>query len=320
MTFPKYPHILDLTKRPDIFAVKEVVCTEKLHGSNFRLFFPLGIKAIKEIRYGSHETEYGVDETFTLNKAVLWFQNRIELLTKMVEVINSYGFSNVTIFGEAYGPGIKAKGIQYSNGQEMLFRAFGIMVEENFLTYDLFVEVADKMGLPRVHEVWRGSPTQENLDALLEKPSTEGLLNGIDNIAEGIVIQTNPLFRDVFGEWVIAKHKSKKFAEKAMAPIVKGPREITPADIFASTFVTNGRLSNVLGHIIDRGTGPELTNTMKDMPVILIEMMADLHEKSWQGNPLRTFGPDGATRQGLSCGRNCPSSLLFSFSKLLCIS
>jgi Rnl2 family RNA ligase len=277
MTFPKYPHILDLTKRPDIFAVKEVVCTEKLHGSSFRVFFPLGMTDLKEIRYGSHETEYGVDETFTLNKAVLWFQNRIELLNKMVEVIKSYGFSDVTVFGEAYGPGIKAKGIKYSNGQEMLFRAFGIMVEENFLTYDLFVEVTDKMGLPRVHEVWRGEPTQENLDALLERPSAEGLLNGIDNTAEGVVIQTNPLFRDVFGEWVIAKHKSKKFAEKAHAREVKGPREASSADEFAATFVTEGRLSNVLGHLEDRGA--ELTHSMKDMPVILKEMIADLHKE-----------------------------------------
>jgi hypothetical protein len=35
-----------------------------------------------------------------------------------------------------------------------------------------------------------------------------------------------------------------------------------------------------------------------------------LHEKSWQGNPLRTFGPDAPTAQGLSCGRNCPPPLI----------
>jgi len=275
--FPKYPSILNLPKIPEIFAVKEVVCTEKLYGSSFRLLFPCGITSTKEIRYGSHETEYGVDETFSLNKAVLWFQNRIELLNKMIEVIKSYGFSDVTVFGEVYGPGIKAKGIKYSNGQEMLFRTFGIMVEENFLTYNLFIEVADKMGLPRVHDVWRGEPTQENFDALLEQPSTEGLLNGIENTAEGIVIQTNPLFRNVFGEWLIAKYKCKKFSEKIQAPEIKDKKGIGPSDIFASTFVTHGRLSNVLGHLTDRGI--ILTNTMKDMPIILKEMLFDLHKE-----------------------------------------
>jgi hypothetical protein len=35
--FPKYPEIVLLPRRPEIFAVKEVIATEKLHGSNFRM-------------------------------------------------------------------------------------------------------------------------------------------------------------------------------------------------------------------------------------------------------------------------------------------
>jgi hypothetical protein len=54
----KYPSIVELSKLPEIFHVKEVVATEKMHGSNFRLFFPLGMKSINEIRYGSRDVEY----------------------------------------------------------------------------------------------------------------------------------------------------------------------------------------------------------------------------------------------------------------------
>ena len=246
----KYPSIVELSKCPDIFSVKQVVATEKLHGSNFRLFFPLGMKSIEEIGFGSRDLEYGVgDQKFPLGSMLNKFKTQTDLLTRMMEVIQSYGFSETTVFGEAYGPGIKAKGVRYSTGQEPLFRAFDIMVAQNFVTYDLFCEICDKMGVPRVHEVWRGEPTQANFDALLEKPSTEGLLNGfgIDNIAEGVVIRSNPLLRDVFGEWLICKHKCAKFAEVAQAAVEKIPRGPTAADDFAARYVTEGRVTNAIG-------------------------------------------------------------------------
>jgi len=177
----------------------------------------------------------------------------------------------------------------------MLFRAFDIMVAENFLTYDLFVEIADKMGLARVHEVWRGEPTQANFDALLE-----GQRNGIldpSNFAEGVVIRTNPLFRDVFGQWVIVKHKAKKFAEVAHAPTPPKEHVTSPADTFVATFVTEGRIINAVGRLADRGT--PLKGTMTDMPALLTEIIADLHkecEPEWK----ETGMPDGALKGAVS--------------------
>lgn len=279
MPFPKYPAILLVERRPEIFAVKECVATEKLHGSTFRVHFPLGMESLKDVRYGSHDTE-DTEPAFPLGNMKTWFEARPDLLTAMWEVIKSYGFSDATVFGEAYGPGVKAKGVKYSNGQEILFRAFDIMVGTNFVTYDLFCELADKMGLKRVHEVWRGEPTLANFDALLERPSTEGKLNGIDdpgNLAEGVVIRSNPLFRDVFGEWLIIKHKTKKFSEVAHAPVEKKPREASPADLFVMTYVTSGRVRNAIGRLNDRGVA--LKNNMQDMPTMITEVIADLHKE-----------------------------------------
>jgi hypothetical protein len=276
-----------------------------VHNSNFRLFFPLGIKSIEKIGYGSRDLEYGVgDQKFPLGSVVNKFKANPDLLGSVFEVIQSYGFSEVTVFGEAFGPGIKAKGVRYSTGQEPLFRAFDIMVAQNFVTYDLFCEICDKMRLPRVHEVWRGEPTQANFDSLLEKPSTEGLLNGFgnDNIAEGVVLRSNPLFRNVFGEWLICKHKNAKFAEVATAAVQKIPRGPTAADDFAAKYVTEGRVTNAIGRLHDSGT--DLTNTMKDMPVLLGAVCADLGkdypeemaelgitEQSLKGNVSRILGP-----------------------------
>ena len=221
----KYPSIVQLSDCPEIFSVKEVIAREKLHGSNFRLFFPLGMKSIEEIGYGTRDVEYGVgDQKFPLGSTLNMFRAKTDLLTRMMEVIKSYGFSDVTVFGEAHGPGIKAKGVRYSTGQEPLFRAFDLMVAKNLVTDDLLVEICGKMELPLAPEVWRGEPTQANFDALLEKPSVVGQLNGFgdDNIAEGVVIRSNPLLRNVFGEWLICKYKNAKFAEIAKANRRKG--------------------------------------------------------------------------------------------------
>jgi hypothetical protein len=122
-----FPEISLVKRRPEIFAVKEVVAYEKLHGSQFRLFFPIGMTSIEEIQYGSHEVVYASGNDFPLGVAINWFKKRPELLTAMMDTIKAYGFSDVTVFGEAYGPGIKAKGVKYSLGQDMLFRAFAVM-------------------------------------------------------------------------------------------------------------------------------------------------------------------------------------------------
>lgn len=306
--FPRYPEIALLNRRPEIFSVKQVVATEKLHGSNFRLHFPCGMQSVEDIRYGSHELEadtLGEGQKFPLNRAVELFKAQPKLLTSMWETIKQYGFSDATVFGEAYGPGIKAKGVRYSTGQEMLFRAFDIMIGQNFLTYDLFCEVTDKMQLPRVHEVWRGEPSQEAFDALLEKASYEARANGIEdeaNLAEGVVIRSNPLLRNVFGDWLIVKHKSKRFMEVAHAPAEVKEKGVSPSDVFASTYCTEGRLMNAVGRLQDCGV--VLTNSMKDMPVLIAEILKDLHkecdpewvatgapEKVMLGSVSRVLGP-----------------------------
>jgi hypothetical protein len=312
MDFPEYPPVLALERRLDILEVKRVVITEKLHGSTFRIHFPAGMSSISEIRFGSHEMLYVPGrnvpgQPFPLGNVVRWFEKRPELLTAMWETIKSYGFGNATVFGEACGPGIHAKGVKYSDGQELLFRAFAVMVERCFLShYDLFCEVTEKMGLPRVPEIVRAEPSRELFDSLLERPSIEAQRNGIAdaaNIHEGIVIQADPFFRDTFGEYLIAKHKSARFAEKAKAAVAKPVRGPSAADDFAAMYVTAGRLTNAVGRLHDRGVA--LASAMTDMPTLLKEMVADLHkecgaemadlgisdDKQLQGAVSRILGP-----------------------------
>ena len=46
--FLKYPELVEWNKHPEILAVKQVIATEKLHGTHFRLFFPAHMASIAE--------------------------------------------------------------------------------------------------------------------------------------------------------------------------------------------------------------------------------------------------------------------------------
>lgn len=85
--FPKYPSIVLLDKRPELFAVKEVIATEKLHGSNFRIHFPMGMTSVEEVRFGSHEVDYEPGKPFPLGSSVAWWKARPDKLQRMWEVI-----------------------------------------------------------------------------------------------------------------------------------------------------------------------------------------------------------------------------------------
>jgi Rnl2 family RNA ligase len=304
-----YPSIVLLRYRPEILAVKEVIAVEKIHGSCFRIGFPLGMTSIDDIWFGSREVIYEPENKevkFPLPHAITWFKSRPELLQKMWDVIKSYGYSEVTVFGEIHGPGIQVKGVKYAKDgdQNTLFRAFDIMVGLNFLTHDLFAEVATAMGLPQAPVVWRGEPSIEAFNALLDKPSVVAQDNGVDdpkNKAEGVVIRSNPLLRNVFGEWLIIKHKAEKFSEVAHGPTEKKERVESPADAYAQMYVTAGRITNAIGRLTDRGV--TLSNTMKDVPVLIAEVLSDLHkecqadwpagidDKQMMGSVSRVLGP-----------------------------
>lgn len=286
--FPKYAELVTLDRRPEILSVKQVVATEKIHGTNFRVFFPAGMTSIDDVRFGGRNEEFEPgDNGFYGGRPVLWFKSQPDLLHRMREVFTSYGFSDVTVYGEAFGAGIQ-KGVKYTVDDTVHFRAFDIRVGECFVSYDLFVSLCDSMGLVRVPEIWRGEPSLANFDALIEKPSVVGAEQGIadsDNTSEGVVIRSNPLLRDVFGQWLIIKHKSAHFAEKAKAraPRPERPESDDAVTVFVETYVVPGRVRNAVGRLRDANV--KIHRMMDDMPTLVPALVADLHkecEPEWQ--------------------------------------
>jgi Rnl2 family RNA ligase len=279
MGFMKYPELVRLDKRPEILSVKEVVATEKIHGTNFRVHFRPGIRSTDEVEFGGRNEELGTDGAgFYGGRPAAFFRNQTALLQRMLDTFASYGFSEVTVFGEAFGSGVQ-RGVRYVPDDRVIFRAFDIAVGENLVTYDLFVRLADAMGLARVPEIWRGAPSLEAFDALLERPSVEGERNGVkddSNVAEGVVIRATPLLRDVFGQWLIIKHKAESFSEVAKRD--RTPRaDLSPADDFVRTFVLPGRIENALGRLRDAGI--PVVDDMQDMANLVPAMVKDLHKE-----------------------------------------
>ena len=286
--FHKYPELVGLDKRPEILAVKEVIATEKLHGSNFRLFFPAEMTSIAEVQFGGRNEVFKSEKDFQKfynKRPVDWFKRQPELLQGMYDLFRERGYSDVAVYGEICGGGIQ-KGVRYTQDREIIFRAFDIRIGENFVTNDLFVELCEAIGLPRVPEVWRGEPSLRAFDALLEKPSLEGQRNGISeagNLMEGVVIRSNPLLRNVFGEWLIIKHKSEKFAEASKQKIRKETRDFSPVETFARTYIVRGRIINAIGRLRDASV--PIQNDMTDMQHLVRALIEDLHkecEAEWQ--------------------------------------
>lgn len=279
--FARYTELVTLEKRPEILAVREAIATEKLHGSNFRAHFPAGIQSPDEIVFGSRNEVFAAGDTsFYGGRPQRWFRERRPLIERFMEALARRSLHDVVLFGEVCGTSVQ-KGVKYAPDGEILFRAFDILVGECFVTYDLFVEICDESGMDRVPEIWRGDPSREAFDALIEKRSVEAARNGIDlaeNMAEGVVIRSNPLLRNVFGEWLIIKHKAKKYREATTAkerkPATK--KDSTPGDDFVATYVVEGRLLNAIGRLKDRGA---FQGKMEDVPVLSDAVIADLHKE-----------------------------------------
>ena len=301
--FLKYPELVEWTKRPEILAVKQVIGTEKLHGTHFRLLFPAQMTSIAEVQFGARNDVFRSENQvrkFYNGDPVDGFKRQPDLLQRIYNFYRERGYNDVTIYGEICGANIQ-KGVRYTRGEAMIFRAFDIRLGDNLVTHDLFVEICEATELPYVPEVWRGEPSLEAFDALLEKPSVEGQRNGItdtDNRMEGVIIRSNPLLRTADQHWLIIKHKSEAFAEVARQNIRRDARDLSPVETFARTYVLRGRILNAIGRLKDAGI--PVHNSMADMPHLVEALVADLHkecEPQWE-----TLRVQGFSQQQIQSG------------------
>jgi len=208
LKFPKYPHIDNLYQVPEILN-EECVIQEKIHGSNIRIMYD------KESNFvvGSRQ-----NIIYHNNKLTGSLFGATEYLLKIgldEKLKNLPQYEGFVFYGEFYGDGIQG-GVKYCNGKQL--RLFDIKdANGNMLNYDRVISIAKELNIDTVPILYIGKINIELLNALREGNSIVAQENGIDasnkTIREGVVIKPIVMRMTDFGEWLMAKHKSDKWAE-----------------------------------------------------------------------------------------------------------
>jgi Rnl2 family RNA ligase len=252
-SFPKYGDIENLNRYTQVLDCS-VVVTEKLHGTNCRFMWSpenggvvLGSRNHIIFKDGNSVHDGYKFGNFIANHPVLKFFH------------GDGGYDNHVFYGEFHGSGIQ-KGIKYCDKKD--FRVFDIRDPEgNFLDWEDVVSICKEVGFKHVPVVMTGRVTLDDLNQIIDDISRTAIENGIDvadNTGEGYVIKPLKMRRDKRGNWMRAKYKSNKWAERASAPKTRRPNPEKmklqeQARELAEQVVTLGRVSTVADHITRDG-------------------------------------------------------------------
>lgn len=198
----KYPNV--------IYENEHVVMTEKLHGT----FCMIG----KSVKLNNDKLMFG--NTFVASKGLgaqgLVFEMNEENLqnniyTQVAERENLFNIvnnveckKNFFILGEIYGKGVQ--NLQYGQ-QKPKFRAFDIVIDGEYVSYEFFKQLCLKFNIDTVPTLYEGPFSYDKLNELCQGLTT---LDG-HNILEGIVIKPSVERSDIKLGRVILKAISEKY-------------------------------------------------------------------------------------------------------------
>jgi len=213
--FDEYIHIENYKNYVDVFKEgEEVVCTEKLHGSNTRVarlpidmaYYPFLQRIVLRLKRIGNKLTFGF---IPYNKNIFLVGSHHKNLTRHYNENLKYREQNLKnlywrvaidhklddklkegeeIFGEIYGKGIQ-KYLEYDGTEEIKVRFFDMKVRDRngtmkYLDWDFFVKRCKDLELPIVPVLYRGPFSREILHSLIRGQSTIG-----NHIREGCVIK-----------------------------------------------------------------------------------------------------------------------------------
>jgi hypothetical protein len=181
------------------------------------------------------------------------------------------------VYGEAYGG--KQQRMSKTYGKDLRFIAFEVKVGNVFLSVPQAFEFVSFLGLEFV-DFAEIPATLEAIDAERDRPSTQALRNGVEDVRvrEGIVLR--PPFEVTLnsGRRVIAKHKREEFAERGSPTIVDlDPTKrklMEDAQSIAEEWVTPMRLEHVIDAVLS--ARDEKAIDIKDTGKIIAAMVEDV--------------------------------------------
>lgn len=174
--FCKYTDIENLRNFPRLIADgEEVVCTEKIHGTNCRVGLVRG-----EWMAGSRELRRQTTSTPASN--IYWYPTTLPEVRAMLESL-SVGSQSVVLYGEVYGS--KIQNLSYGKTGTMGFLAFDLAIDGRFVGFDDFKGACGAYGVPIAPVLYRGAFSLAEVRAV----STGNSTVGGGHIREGVVVK-----------------------------------------------------------------------------------------------------------------------------------
>jgi len=181
--FVSYTEIENMRNFPEIFSDGElVVATEKIHGTNCRVGLivqqgqPIEMAGSKQIRR---------KRPADLTGDLYWFPWTVPGVRQLLyEVTNApRSAKQVILFGEVFG---KVQSLRYGLDQSLGFRAFDLLIDGQYADASEFDRLCNQFGIETVPRVFAGEFKLEKIRELSDGPS---LINGANNIREGVVVK-----------------------------------------------------------------------------------------------------------------------------------
>lgn len=250
-----YLHIDNLYKNNTIQLFNECYALEKIHGTSANIKW----KDKKVIFFSGGASYHEFVKIFDEEK-----------LSKVFDEI--FEFSNVTIFGEAYGGKMQAMRATY--GDKLKFVAFDVMIDDAWADVPNAENIVKKFDLEFV-DYAKIKTDIEAINAERDKDSTQAIRNGCGpgHKREGVVLRPLIECRKNNGSRIISKHKRDEFME------TKTPRVVDPNKLkllekvndITEEWVTPMRLNHVLDKIENK--------TMENVKNIILAMVEDVYRE-----------------------------------------
>lgn len=275
-----------LKLREDILAADEVIVTEKSHGSNARFGFRAG-----EYLVGTHTSKVLASRMSSdtwpkghlIGKLFRWCEAEGVEARVRKWVATHPEVYQMGVFGELMG--WKCSDLAYGETENTYVRLFGeVQIDGKYINYDdavaviteLFPEAdLSKLLLPILY---RGKPDHTKFKELRDRPSTIAAENGVEQIAEGIIIRADPeQYSDISKDRLIAKWKGPLYCERKSLRRLDAkelPIYLTVHDLIFD-FVTAERIRHVWGNAQASGIPLHMRHVHKVSEMLLADIIKE---------------------------------------------
>ena len=243
-------------KDTTILNFKECYSSEKVHGTSTHIAWK-----DNKIRFFAGGEKH--------EKFIKLFNE--EKLTKLFT--DKFQDTNIVIYGEAIGG--KQQGMSHTYGKELLFVAFDVKIDGNWLDMPNAEQIVKDFGLEFIHYV-KIPATIEAINSERDKPSIQAKRVGIeeDKLREGVVLRPLIELTKNNGNRIICKHKRDEFME------TRTPREVDPEKLrilaeakeIANEWCTPMRLEHVLDKL---GNPDDISDTGKVIKAMIEDVFRE---------------------------------------------